>query len=93
MTRYHYRAGDEVLHKPSGETWKLACDEENGRVLIAGYPSSSADVNDLALINRATPGDRLRMLKTAAKSTGARAARAKVQLDAMGIRLGSEVES
>lgn len=85
MTTYRFRAGDTVLHEPSGETWTLAVDEVDGELMPAGHPASRAKASDCQLINRATPGDHLRMLKDAAKRSGPWRHRARVQLKEMGI--------
>lgn len=53
-----FRAGDAVLHRPSGETWILACDERNGEIVCCGWPESMAPAKDCDLVEAAT--DRMR---------------------------------
>jgi hypothetical protein len=61
-----YRAGDTVKHTPSGEEWTLACDEEDGRVVPAGWPESTGAAYDCTLIRAATNIERLEMLRRVA---------------------------
>jgi hypothetical protein len=57
-----------VLHAPSGETWLLACDEdEYGKVFPAGWPECCAEASDCTLKRAATDEQRLKMLRDAAK--------------------------
>ncbi len=64
----HFRAGDHVKHGPSGESWVLACDEERGRVMPAGWPESMADAADCTLTKAATERERRDMLTRVAAS-------------------------
>ena len=63
------RAGDTVKHLPTGETWVLACDEDDGRVMPAGWPESEARSSDCVLIQSATDMERLEMLRRVAGQT------------------------
>ncbi len=61
-----FRAGDHVKHHPSGESWVLACDEENGRVQPAGWPESQAEAAHCSLKREATDEQRLKQLRESA---------------------------
>jgi hypothetical protein len=65
-----FRAGDTVLHAPSGETWLLACDEDGGRVVACGWPESLVPASECSLVEAATDADRLELLKRVAASRG-----------------------
>lgn len=44
------RAGDSVLHKPTGETWCVAAISPDGKQLACcGWPETLADVSDCEL--------------------------------------------
>lgn len=57
-----FRAGDTVLHRPSNETWVLACDQDRAWVLPAGWPESLAKAEECELLDAASDADRLEML-------------------------------
>lgn len=65
-----YRAGDTVRHRPSGETWVLACDQNGATVWPAGWPEGCADACDCELELAANDGDRVEMLRRVSKSRG-----------------------
>lgn len=65
-----FRAGDSVFHAPTGETWTLACDEENGEVVACGWPETLAYAKDCTLRKCATDAERLDLLHRAAASRG-----------------------
>lgn len=76
-----FRAGDIVKHRPSGETWVLACDEDDRAwVLPAGWPESLAVSVECDLLTAATDVERSDMLREVAKGTGYRASVARNQL-------------
>lgn len=56
-----FRAGDTVRHK-SGETWVLACDEQSGYVMPAGWPPGEANASDCTRVEAASDMERLKML-------------------------------
>lgn len=59
--------GDAILHSPSGETWLVAyCD--HGYVCCCGWPESLAKVEDCELKRKATPEQRISLLKQMAES-------------------------
>lgn len=64
------RAGDDVAHGPSGETWTLACDEENGEVMPCGWPEGWAKAADCTLVKAASDAERLEMLRMVAATRG-----------------------
>ena len=43
------RAGDHVLHRPTGETWTLAGNPEHGKVQWFGWPEGYAKESDCEL--------------------------------------------
>jgi hypothetical protein len=63
-----FRAGDEVLHVPTGETWLLIVDEENGVVVPAGWPDTRAQASDCSLVRAATDVERLGTIRTCSRS-------------------------
>ncbi len=65
-----FQAGDAVFHRPSGETWLLACDEEGGEVICCGWPESYAKASDCELKRKATAEERLEILTSVSKSRG-----------------------
>ena len=47
------RAGDTVLHRPSGETWYvLGVSRERDKIAPAGWPVCTARLSDCELIER-----------------------------------------
>lgn len=80
--REPFRAGDAVRHRPTGETWLLACDEERGEVVASGWPETIARAVDCERVRVATDEQRLERLREVARSGGGyRAALAARQLD------------
>ena len=63
------RAGDVVKHRPSGETWVLAVDSENGRVSWCGWPEGMANERDCEIVQAATDQERDEMLRKGAEKT------------------------
>lgn len=65
------RTGDHVLHRPSGETWVVACvwpDED--RMSWVGYPEGYAVLSDCELIRAATDAEYRGMLQALAAIIG-----------------------
>ena len=79
-----FRAGDEVLHAPTGETWLLIVDEENGVVVPGGWPDTRAQASDCSLVRAATDAERLEQLRSTGKSGHSACALASWQLAAQG---------
>ncbi len=79
MTR-NFQAGDSVLHRPSGETWLLACDQERSYVYPAGWPECRASAADCVLVEAASEAERLATLGAVSHSIGIRASLARQQL-------------
>ena len=79
-----FRAGDAVYHRPSDETWSLACDEERGEVVCRGWPESFASGADCRLVKAATNAERAQVLSDVADNCAGqtRGHRAKRQLEA-----------
>ncbi len=63
-----FRAGDSVKHAPSGETWVLACDQQDNDVLPAGWPETLGHATHCRLVKAATDEQRLSMLRAVADS-------------------------
>ena len=81
--RRKFLAADVVLHRPSGETWALVCDEEDGSVIPAGWPETWAKAEDLELKGQGSQAERLDMLEKASKRTDSIiGGRARAQLEA-----------
>ena len=67
------RAGDTVLHRPTGETWVLAwgdaadtwgCDGTIGSVSACGWPESIARMSDCDLVTACSDAEHEEMLRT-----------------------------
>lgn len=70
---------DHVLHGPTGETWVVAY-VHGDRLCACGWPESLAPVTDCKLTLKATPAERLRLLRSMAAGDGSRARYAQEQL-------------
>jgi hypothetical protein len=79
------RAGDEVLHRPSGEKWLLACDEVRGEIICCGWPETFARASDCELLEAATDEQRLSILQQVSRGAGSdtRGSRAQRQLEGL----------
>lgn len=75
-----FRAGDQVRHVPTGETWIVAwC---NGPELSwCGYPDGVARTADCTLIQAATDEEHLKTLSQLAFGGGSKAEIARKQID------------
>lgn len=81
-----FRAGDVVSVKTINEKWVLACDEEDGEVICAGWPESRTPTSNVELVRAATDEQRLQMLRDVAQrrdASSTRERRAKRQLEAL----------
>lgn len=58
--------GDTVRHRPSGETWTVAC-VEGLRLSWCGWPEGTAQLADCELIEKAPPEARRKLLEEWAK--------------------------
>ena len=58
-----FRAGDTVLHRPTGETWILAVDQFGDRVSPCGWPETIAGASDCELKVAASNDERADQLK------------------------------
>lgn len=54
--------GDAVAHGPTGETWVVAY-VDGSRLAWVGWPSGEAELSDCSLVEKATPEERLRILR------------------------------
>ena len=64
-----FRAGDTVKHHPSGETWILACDQEQDYVLPRGSTEQMVKASDCELVTAASYDERREMLQRVMSST------------------------
>lgn len=47
-----FKAGDTVFHRPTGETWLLIKDEQDGWVTPGGWPTSQGRAEDCKLVTK-----------------------------------------
>lgn len=76
------RAGDAVLHKPSGETWSVAF-VEDGRLCARGWPLSYVPVDECELKRACTDEKHnavLREMAAMSDSSDPRCRRARLAL-------------
>ena len=59
--------GDHVLHAPSGEPWVVAY-VRGDRLAWCGWPQGEATLTDCMLLKKATPEQRIKLLREIAKS-------------------------
>jgi hypothetical protein len=52
---------DHVLHKPTGETWAVAC-VRDGKLSWCGWPEGMAELRDCTLTKKASPDERTKLL-------------------------------
>lgn len=52
-----FQKGDRVFHRPTGETWFLVKDEQDGWVTPGGWPASQGRAEDCKLVEEADPAD------------------------------------
>lgn len=45
-----FKTGDTVFHRPTGETWYLVKDEQDGWVTPGGWPPSQGRAEDCKLV-------------------------------------------
>lgn len=57
--------GDTVYHKPSRETWRVAC-VRGDRLSWCGWPEGQANLADCELVQKAAPGEKEKLLQTLA---------------------------
>lgn len=77
-----FRAGDRVLHVPSGQSLVLATDQAMGAVWFAGYDARCEQVSDCEIIQRATDDERHEMLVECSGGSGPVGNLARFQLEA-----------
>lgn len=61
--------GDIVRHGPTGEEWVVAL-VDGSRLSWCGWPEGYADLADCALVRKATPQQRLQLLREMAQVDG-----------------------
>lgn len=71
------RAGDHVLHGPTGETWVVAwADPVTDDLAWCGWPDGMARLSDCTLVKAASDEEHQRTLRGVKASGGSRAAKA-----------------
>lgn len=80
---------DHVLHGPTGETWVVAC-VQNERLSWCGWPEGTADLADCTLVKKAAPEERDKLLREMAdmNSSDHRCRYAKRRLEEMEMKNG-----
>ncbi|NEV80099.1 hypothetical protein DYI24_23980 [Rhodopseudomonas sp. BR0C11] len=79
------RAGDHVLHGPTGEEWVVAY-VDGDRLAWCGWPEGEAMVSDCEMIKKATDEEHVEWLQEIAKSAeGKRARMARIALDSISL--------
>jgi hypothetical protein len=81
--------GDAVLHGPTGEEWLVAY-VRGDRLAWCGWPEGEAALSDCALVRKATPAQRDKLLEEMAASSGTRARYAQQRRAAASIAAASE---
>ena len=61
--------GDTVFHKPSRETWLVAC-VIGDRLMWCGWPEGQGKLSDCLLVTKATHTERLDLLQQMANMSG-----------------------
>lgn len=87
--------GDSVKHGPTGETWVVAF-VENDRLAWCGWPEGFADLADCTLVRKATPEQRVKLLREMAAEGRTRDRRwraARASLEREGIPLEAPAEA
>lgn len=54
--------GDSVFHRPTREWWSVAC-VRGDRLSWCGWPEGSASLSDCLLVTKATPDERMKLLR------------------------------
>ncbi len=63
------RSGDTVLHRPSGETWTVACVRDN-RLSWYGWPEGMAELADCELVEACSDAEHEASLRQWAERVG-----------------------
>jgi hypothetical protein len=84
----NWRAGDRVLHRPSGETWVLAY-VDGDHLAWCGWPAGEAKVSDCELVAQCSDAEHLKLLDALAASGGGKRAR-MAQRDLAAFKLTDE---
>ena len=63
------RAGDTVLHRPSGETWIVASLTTDGALYACGWPESRADAADVEVTEPCSDEEHEKMLRDVGATT------------------------
>lgn len=50
LPKFNFKKGDTVRHHPTGETWILIRDEEDGYVYPGGWPTTRAKASDCTIL-------------------------------------------
>lgn len=68
LAAWTLRAGDAVLHRPSGETWLVASRDGRRDFYACGWPETRARVLDARVLRRATDEEHEKLLREVADS-------------------------
>lgn len=72
-----FRAGDHVLHAPTGETWVVAwADPATGDLAWCGWPNGIARISDCRLVKAASDAEHQQKLRDLKAAGGSRATKA-----------------
>ncbi|GJE29779.1 hypothetical protein [Methylobacterium organophilum] len=72
-----FRAGDHVLHAPTGETWVVAwADPATNDLAWCGWPDGIGRLSECTLVKAASDAEHQQMLRDLKASGGSRAAKA-----------------
>jgi len=67
MSTKRIDTGDEVLHRPTGETWLVAFVKDD-RLAWCGWPMGYARLGDCQLMRKATHEERIKLLREMAEA-------------------------
>lgn len=73
------RAGDHVLHHPTGETWVVAY-VDGDYLAWCGWPEGEANLSDCTIVKRCSDDEHIQRLDDIANSSGKRARMAQSKL-------------
>jgi hypothetical protein len=87
------RAGDTVLHKPTGEEWLVAY-VEGDDLAWCGWPDGLARTGDCELVRACSDEEHVRRLRAlAAADAGRRSRKAQIALESIGVAVIPTIDS
>ena len=69
MSKQSIDTGDEVLHRPTGETWLVAF-VKGDRLAWCGWPAGTVPLGECRLVRKATRDERANLLQEMARTPG-----------------------